>query len=279
MAYKTILAIVTDMATTKAQLDTAINVARRHNAHLNVLCMGVDHAQTGYFYAGAAGFVPQEEIERCQEFAASLDQAVRDRLANEDILWSTEAIVSQLGALGAIVGMRARFADLVVAARPYSEGREMDVEAAVEAALFEGHVPVLLVPDTYTGELLAKRVVIAWNQSDEALDAVKKSLPLLQEAELVDITIIDPPTHDAKRAQPGTHLALFLNRHGVTTQITILAKTMPRISDVLSTHVKDTDADLVIMGAYGHSRFREAILGGATRHMMELADHPVLMAH
>lgn len=279
MAYKTILAIVTDLATTKAQLETAIQVARRHNAHLDVLCMGVDHTQTGYYYAGAAAFVPQEEIERCQEFASSLEQAVRKRLADEDVLWSTETIVSQLGAIGAVVGMRARFADLVVSARPYGEGREMDIEAAIEAALFEGQVPVLLIPDDYTGQLLAQRVVIAWNQSDEALDAVKKALPFLKEAEAVDITIIDPPAHGPERSDPGGQLSQFLVRHGVKAEVSVLAKTLPRISDVLNRHVREVDADLVVMGAYGHSRFREAILGGATRHMMELADRPVLMAH
>ena len=63
------------------------------------------------------------------------------------------------------------------------------------------------------------------------------------------------------------------------TEISVLARTMPRVSEVLNRHVIDRDADMVVMGAYGHSRFREAILGGATRHMLEMAKVPVLMAH
>jgi nucleotide-binding universal stress UspA family protein len=59
----------------------------------------------------------------------------------------------------------------------------------------------------------------------------------------------------------------------------VLAKTMPRISDVLCRHVRDQDAELLVMGAYGHSRFRESIMGGATRNMLELAELPVFMAH
>ena len=71
----------------------------------------------------------------------------------------------------------------------------------------------------------------------------------------------------------------MLVRHGVKAEITVLAKTMPRVSDVLLRHARDMNADMIVMGAYGHSRFREAILGGATRNMLENAKIPVLMAH
>lgn len=280
MAYKTITTIVTDMAAAEAQLETAIQVARRREAHLEVICLGVDRTQTGYYYAGAAAFVQQEAIECCQQEAKDLETAVQNRLASEDIRWSSEAIVVQIGAIGAVVGMRTRFSDLVISGRPYGEGRaNLELEAVVEAALFDGQAPVLLVPDSYRGSVPARRVVVAWNQSDEALSAVKKALPVLKAAELVDITVIDPPAHGPERSDPGGQLSQFLARHGVKAEVSVLAKTMPRISDVLNRHVRDTSADLVVMGAYGHSRFREAILGGATRHMLELAETPVFMAH
>lgn len=279
MAYKTMLTIVTDMAAAKAQIDTAIQMARRQDAHLDVLCLGVDRTQTGYYYAGASAFVQQEAVERSQQEARDIEAAVRERLAGEDIRWSSEALVAQIGAIGAVTGMRARFADLVIAGRPYGEGRGLELEATLEAALFEGQAPVLLVPDGYTGEVPAKRVVVAWNQSDEALDAVRKAMPFLKAADLVDITVIDPPAHGPERSDPGGQLSQYLARQGVKAEVSVLAKTMPRISDVLNRHVRDTNADLVVMGAYGHSRFREAILGGATRHMLELSDTPVVMAH
>ncbi|MEC9105039.1 MAG: universal stress protein, partial [Pseudomonadota bacterium] len=71
----------------------------------------------------------------------------------------------------------------------------------------------------------------------------------------------------------------WLARHGVKAEIDVLAKTMPRISDMIRRHAEDTSADLIVMGGYGHSRFREAILGGATRNMLEEAEVPVLLAH
>ena len=109
--------------------------------------------------------------------------------------------------------------------------------------------------------------------------AVRAAMPFLQAADSVRVVVIDPPTHGPNRSDPGGLLSQFLSRHGVRVEIDVLSKTLPRVSDVLMRHVKDTEADMVVMGAYGHSRFREAILGGATRNMLEQADIPVLMAH
>ncbi|RLL64537.1 universal stress protein [Paenirhodobacter hankyongi] len=279
MAYKTLLTIVTDVAAAKAQLDTAVAVARQQDAHLDVLCMGVDRTQTGYYYAGATAFVQQETLDRAQEDAREIEAAVKTRLGAEDIRWSAEAVVVQIGAIATVAGLRARFADLVIMGRPYGKGRGQEIEAAVEAALFEGQVPVMIVPDGYSGAVGARRVVVAWNQSNEAMSAIRKALPFLKAAELVDITVIDPPPHGPERSDPGGQLSQMLARHGVHAEVSVLAKTMPRVSDVLIRHVRECEADMIVMGAYGHSRFREAILGGATRHMLELAEVPVLMAH
>ena len=121
--------------------------------------------------------------------------------------------------------------------------------------------------------------MLAWSESIAALAAVRASLPFLTKADVVDIAIIDPPAHAADRSDPGGALAEMLSRHGVRGDVSVLAKTMPRISDVLCRHCEDKDADMLVMGAYGHSRFREAILGGATRNMLEVSEVPILMAH
>jgi nucleotide-binding universal stress UspA family protein len=279
MAYKSILTIVTDAEAAKVQIDTAVSLARREDAHLEVLCLGVDRTQTGYYYAGATAFIQQETVERAQEDARKVESWVAARLGAEDIRWSSETVVSQMGAIAAVVGLRARFSDLVVLGQPYGNGRGQELEAIAEAAMFEGQVPVLVVPDDFSGEIAGRRILAAWNQSNEAMNAIRKALPLLKAADLVDITIIDPPAHGPERSDPGGQLSQLLARHGVHAEVSVLARTMPRVSDVINRHVGDTDADLIVMGAYGHSRFREAILGGATRNMLEKATVPVLMAH
>jgi len=95
----------------------------------------------------------------------------------------------------------------------------------------------------------------------------------------VHVVVIDPPTPGPNRSDPGGVLSQFLARHGVRGDIDVLSKTLPRVSDVLNRHARDMNADMIVMGAYGHSRFREAILGGATRYMLEQAEIPVFMAH
>jgi nucleotide-binding universal stress UspA family protein len=217
-------------------------------------------------------------IDRAEEEARALDAKVQDRLGKEDIRWSSEAAVAQLGALNGLVAVRARFSDLVILPKPFGPGRGQEDEAIVEAALFEGQTPVLVVPDTGLGSF-GKRVVVAWNQSSEALSAVRLALPLLAKADLVDISIIDPPKHGPERSDPGGPLSQMLARHGVRAEVSVLAKTLPKVSEILVRHGRDLNADMIVMGAYGHSRFREAILGGATRGMLEQADVPVFMAH
>ena len=146
-------------------------------------------------------------------------------------------------------------------------------------ALFDGDTPVLVVPDKGDPMPRPKTVVIAWNQSRESLVAARRAMPFLRRADMVQIVVIDPPAHGSAPSHPGGLLCQLLVRHGVHAEVSVLAKTLPRVSEVLARQVLDVDADLLIMGAYGHSRFREAILGGATRDMLEHAEVPVFLAH
>jgi nucleotide-binding universal stress UspA family protein len=279
MAYKSILTIVTGAPAGPDAVAAAAAVARREAGHLDVLCVGIDRTQTGYYYAGANAMILQETLERAQREAEDLGEAVKERLRTEDVPWGCESAVAQIAGLARLVAERAQFADLVVLPRPYGEGRGIEDEAVVEAALFEGHAPVLIVPEKGLPEAMGRRIVLAWNESPEALSTVRKAMPMLAAADLVDIVIIDPPAHGPERSDPGGRLSQMIARHGARAEVSVLAKTMPRVSDVIRRHAMDRGADLVVMGAYGHSRFREAILGGATRNMLESSELPVLLAH
>ncbi len=277
MGYKTILTVLTDAERQHKQLDSAIAMTRREDAHLEVFCMGVDHTQSGYYYAGASAYVFQESIDKAMAAAGALEEKVRERLHAEDIRWSVDSAVAQVGGLSTLVGMRARYSDLVVLNRPYGDNATPDAEAVTEAALFEGTAPVLIVPEELQ-EPFGKRILIAWNQSNEAMAAVRRALPLLQAAESVEITVVDPSPNGPERSDPGGALGQMLTRHGVNTEIAVLARTQPLISDILNRRAMEIGADMIVMGAYSHSRFRQAILGGATRNMLEKAEVPVLMA-
>ncbi|MFC6686564.1 universal stress protein [Jhaorihella thermophila] len=279
MAYKSLLTVLTDRAIAEPPLAALIALAREFDAHAEALCLGVDRTQTGYYYAGANALILQETLERANAEAAELLDYANGILGSAGVRWSTEEGVAQIADLGRHVAYRARFSDLVVMPKPYGKDRGAEVEPIVEAALFEGRAPVLVVPDEGDVNPHPSTIIAAWNESVEALAAIRRALPFLKRADLVRVVIIDPPKHGPERSDPGGLLSQMLARHGVRCEIDVLSKTMSRVSDVLNRHAVDTAAEMIVMGAYGHSRFREAILGGATRNMLEQAKVPVFMAH
>lgn len=281
MAYKSLLTVATSPDGLDASVTAAATLAIRNDAHLDALALGIDRTQVGYSYVGSGAVIIAAAMDRAEEDARATEKGLNAALAAQSpgLRSSVETAICQLGALTDVVASRARYADLVVLPRPYGRGTGVEAEAVVEAALFNGMAPVLIVPDKGMAATDPRRIVLAWNQSREALVATRRAMPFLKRADSVSIVVIDPPAHGAERSDPGGLLCQFLVRHGVRAEVTVLAKTMPRVSDVLARHLRDVDSDLLVMGAYGHSRLREAILGGATRDMLEATEVPVLLAH
>lgn len=281
MAYKSLLTISTSTEGTAIAIDAAAQLAVAMDAHLETLSIGVDRSQLGYSYIGGGAVVLQVATERAEEEARLNDKAVKAALARQgqDLRYSVDSLVSQLGAVNEIAAARARYNDLVILPLPYSKTAGPEAEAVLESAMFDGQAPVLVLPPSGLKTAQPKTIVLAWNQSREALVAARRALPFLKAADRVVITVIDPPAHGPERSDPGGQLCQMLVRHGVKAEVAVLARTMPRISDILARQCQDVNADMLVMGAYGHSRFREAILGGATRDMLEAAPVPVFMAH
>jgi nucleotide-binding universal stress UspA family protein len=282
MTYKTILTILTNPAEAELTISSAARLARDLDAHLEILALGVDRTQIGYSYLGAGAVMMEAGIERAEAEARAIEAAIRAALHEEsdDLRYGIETIVAQLGMIPDVIATRARFADLVVQPRPYGAGIGPEAEAVVEAALFGGKAPVLVLPAKGLGaNTLPKRIVLAWNQSPEAMVATRSALPLLKGADVVSITVVGPVTSGEDRSDPGGMLCQMLVRHAVHAEVAVLARTQARVSEVLLRHATDLDADMLVMGAYGHSRLREAILGGATRNMLENTTIPVLLAH
>jgi nucleotide-binding universal stress UspA family protein len=281
MAYKSLLTVATSGQGLLPVVSAAAQIATRADAHLDALVLGVDRTQIGYSYVGSGAVMIAAAMERAEEEARATAKAMNDAIGAQspDLRYAVDSAVTQLGALTDVVAARARYADLVVLSQPYGKDRGVEDEAVTEAALFEGMAPVLIVPDKGMASTDPRRVVVAWNQSREALVAARRAMPFLRRADSVSIVVIDPPAHGPERSDPGGMLCQMLVRHGVRAEVVVLARSLPRVSDVLARHLRETDAELLVMGAYGHSRFREAILGGATRNMLEHAEVPVLLAH
>lgn len=282
MAYKSILTISAHTAQVADVFSAAAALAIAQDGHLDALAIGVDASQIGYSYLGSSAVVLQIAQDQATEAVKSIEDGFKAaaKAAPSSLRWSSEGAIAMLGGVVELVASRARFADLVVLGKPYGKDRGGEGEAIIEAAMFEGQAPVLVMPEGFTdADKIGKRIVIAWNQSRESLTAIRRALPFLRGADHVWITIVDPPQHGAERSDPGGALCQMLVRHGVKAEVTVLAGTLPRVSDVIARQVRDMNADMLVMGAYGHSRFREAILGGATRNTLESSEVPVFMAH
>jgi nucleotide-binding universal stress UspA family protein len=281
MAYKSLLTIAASPHGVGGTVTAAARIATALDAHLDCLALGVDRTQIGYSYVGSGAVVIAAAMERAETEARETEAALNAALGaqGQPLRFGVESVVTQLGALTEVVAGQARYADLAVLALPYGKDRGVEDETVIEAVLFEGMCPALVVPPNGTVGAAPKRIIVAWNQSREALVAVRRAMPFLHGAEVVQIVVIDPPTHGPERSDPGGPLCQLLVRHGVRAEVSVLAKTRPRVSQVLAQHVRDVDAELLVMGAYSHSRFREAILGGATRDMLEHAEVPVFLAH
>lgn len=279
MTWKTVLSVTIDSPADTASLAAAQAVAGANDAHLDVLAMGVDRTQTGFHYTEMSAALLQTGLKEAQDAANALAEKTEAELKGAALRYAVSPLVAPVGGIGREVARHARFADVVVQALPYGEDAVFEEAPIVEAALFEARVPVLMVPRKADGFTAPRRVLLAWNESPEALAAAKAALPLLRETDVTYITVIDPPQHGPERSDPGGLLSQFLARHGVRCEVNVQAKSLPRIGDTLLRCAADRDADMIVMGGYGRARWSEAMFGGATRQMLEDATVPILLAH
>lgn len=277
MSYKTILTYLPSPDHVKRIFPVAKGLATAQDAHI----VGLHVMPAIRMYSGAEVPIPAEVYERQREVFR--DQAMATKVAFDDAVavsgvrsdWrcsdTFEPDVSR-----AIIE-NALSADVVVMEQDVPEPLDLGWDLASTVVLDSGR-PVLIVPVNYSGDEFGKRVIIGWNGSREASRAAFDALPLLAHAESVSILSINPSSSDQRgRFAPGEELAIALNRHGISAQVEVVSGRST--TDELIKQVEAHSADLMVMGCYGHSRFREAVMGGATRDVLAKMKVPVLMAH
>jgi len=279
MSLKSIAMILHDPTSHLGGLETAICVARQTGAQLHVLCVGLDYTEPGYYYAGAQAIVIQQNFEVAQKTTSELERIARQRLLHEDISWSVQSVTSLPGGLDAVIADEMRYCDLVFVNAPYQEDSNRTDTSVFEACIFGASRPVMVVPKAAPTDANFDNIMIAWDDGLPAMAAAREAVPFLAQAENTEITIIDPPVHGHNRSDPGGRLAGYLSRFGARADVTVLARAQPSIAAQLLARAKERDVSMIVMGAYGHSPLREAMLGGATRDMLRLTHLPVLMAH
>lgn len=278
MTIKTVSVTISDVASDGPALAAAAAIALREDAHLNVFCIGVDPVRYADMPTGSIMLMDVGHDAAVGQSEALANWARSSLPMDLDRSTVQSVVIPQMG-LDSSVSRLIRYSDLIVAAKPYGKGHSAWQVALLDAALFGTSAPVLIVPDlAFDFAQGPARVMVAWDESDEAMSSVHKALPMVRAATRVDVVLVDPSHQSEERSDPGGLLSVFLARHGLKAEVSILSRSLPKVSDVLLRFAREHDAQMIVMGAYGHSRLREAILGGATRDMLENMEIPVLMS-
>jgi nucleotide-binding universal stress UspA family protein len=287
MAIRKILAPVDGSEGSRFALRTAFAVAQRFDAHVRGAHVSIDPAQAVPFVGeGMSGALVQDLVELSVRENAARAAAARqlfERLqADAGIPTATvpttdRASAAWAGSMGwddTMLVRQGRLADMIVVARPGPAGTDAG-QLTPTRALFQTGRPVL-VAGLAEAESLGERVIVAWNDGAEAARAITAALPFLAAAERVTAVVVRDESDDDDRGL--AEVAEYLAWHGVVARTHAVTTRAP-VGEVLLEAAVAASADLVVMGGYSHSRLRELILGGVTRHMLEKAALPLLVAH
>lgn len=276
--YKTILVHVDASERSVARVEAAARLALSNEAHL-----------VGTALTGLSAFMfpatmldasmppivfPVEELRAAAE--RTLDafdsraraigvQSLERRCLDDDV--------------GASLCLQARYADLVVISqlRPGELAPYVQPDFPQYVALNSPR-PVLVLPADHAGDEIGKRVTVAWNGSAEAVHAIASALPLLRRAEQVNLLVILAADAADHGEQPGGDMALYLARQGVKVEVVVLLGD-DNDGQQLMSFAADKGSDLIVMGAFGHSRLREFVMGGFTRTALRSSPVALWMAH
>jgi nucleotide-binding universal stress UspA family protein len=259
-------------------IDCAISLATTRNAHLQAVSIGYESTRVGLAIEGAAAVANVVEIERerAEERANAALAVFEAEARNAGILYGLQAFTGAPYEAAAQVGALARLADLAVVLQPGPDSDTFDNVPPIEI-LFQSGGPVLFIPYTHKGPFEPKRIGIAWDGSRLAARAVRDATPFLERAQ--DITIISINESKTPENPSAAELALHLTRRGLSAGVERLSVDRARIQPIILSVAAETGIDLIVMGAYGHSRLQERLLGGVTREMLHAMTVPTLMSH
>lgn len=279
--YKTILVHVDDSARSTGRVELAARLALGYEAHL----IGVAMTGLPAYLFDTAGIDPSmpplafpvDELRA--EAAQALDRF--DHLASAEGVHTYERRVVEDEA-GAGMCVQARYSDLVVISQSAPDEFMPRLRSDFAAyVLLNSPTPVLVLPHHGCAAAIGHCVTVAWNGSAEASRAITSALALLKRARRVDLVVLNPDQRAALHGEePGADMALYLARHGIRVELSVIdTRDDADASEALLSFAEDKQADLLVMGAYGHSRLREYLLGGMTRTALASSPIALWMAH
>lgn len=286
MSFKTILVPVSSPDASRSTLDTALDVARRWNSHLEVMHVRADpRGLVPYTGEGMDGSMIEEIMdvtEREGGDRAVQTKAMFDAFCSENSLTISDKPIADNGVTVSwreesgredeVVALRGRLYDLIVVGRPIADA-PLPSPITLEAALHDTGRPILVTPPETVPT--GRHIAIAWEASPEAARTIAVSIQALTEAE--EVTVLDP-----KLPQPlpldSADLVDRLRWHGVEAKVHAFDVSSTEVGPAFLEHAEKVGADMLVKGAYSQSRLRQMVLGGRTRHILNHATIPTLLA-
>jgi len=287
MTIKNVFAPLTGSTASSSSLDTALLLAKSFRAHAEIVFIreSAQVALRAAVLAEEARFAAQafaENLEREQEKAQKLArQKFDDLLAQHRIDYRENALPADLpsaywrvveGVATEEIEQHGAAYDLIVVARSEDNVASRPL---VEAALFGTGCPVLVAPPT-APTVIGENIMIGWNRGVPAARVVRYAMPFLEIAARVEIFSVNT---GAKKGASAKDIARYLAWRNIKTELNSTPPDQRSIGEMILTEAETSGADLLVIGAFSHSRLRQLILGGVTDHVLQNADLPVLMAH
>ncbi len=272
---KTLLLHISGADDLGSRLEVAFDLAERLQAHLvGLQTLTPASMPTAIMGRGASAVLLAERTENNRKLSAALEERFREASRRRGLGCEWRAAE---GEPLDVLALHSRYADLAIAALPQPQSlEEYLVGPPVDRLALVAACPTLLLPAAFAGKTAARRVLVAWKSSRTCARALRDATPLLKLAEEVTLLTIDEPGLDRLG---GMDIATVLARRGVRATIRHDFGTGGNAGAELLAHAQAINADTIVMGAYGHSRLRELVLGGATQRALSHSPVPLLMAH
>ena len=277
MAYKDILVHVDNSASSPARLNASIRVAKEWGAKLT----GLYVLSRPYLPAYAEAQISADILETQAKESEKVAERAKDSFtaATQSNGLNANWRVVENGTADALA-VQSRYFDLVVAGQenPKDEFFIAGSEMPDRTILISGR-PALLIPYIGDCETIGENVMIAWDGSRQASRAVHDAMPVLEDAKNVTVMVINPKDKgNGSGKEPGAGVVRHLAEHGIKATAEHVTTDLDP-GNMLLSRASDKGIDLIIMGAYGHARWTELVLGGVTKHMLQHMTVPVLMSH
>jgi len=277
--FRTLLVHVPTERSVRAALAGSVATAKQFGARLDAIAIGYEAGSIPFVVDGGAAVASIYEVEHQRAFErANVALGIFESAAlKAGITYRCQAICGALPDTSAIIGAIAQLHDLTIVSQPDLTHITCDNEIPQEL-LFRSGGPILHMPRGFEGHFAASRIGICWDGSQIAARAVRDAWPFLTQASTTKIIAINEPA-ESPAIPSSAQLAVRLTCDGISTKIISSAVDRTEIQAAILSIAADEDLDLLVMGAYGHSRLRERLIGGVTRDMLACMTIPVLMSH